>query len=43
LAVGKCGEDMRKYDVAISVAVEDKEVAKAIVAELEKLHVRYYY
>jgi formylglycine-generating enzyme len=34
---------MRKYDVAISVAVEDKDVAKAIVAELDKLKVKYYY
>jgi hypothetical protein len=43
LAAGKSGQDMRKYDVAISVAVEDKEIAKSIVAELEKLKVRNYY
>lgn len=34
---------MRKYDVAISVAVEDNVVAKAIVTELDKLKIRYYY
>lgn len=34
---------MRKYDVVISAAVEDKAVAKAIVVELEKLKIRYYY
>lgn len=34
---------MKKYDVAISVAVEDKAVAKQILAELEKLKVRVYY
>lgn len=32
-----------KYDVAISVAEEDKEVAKQIAAALKKRKVRYYY
>jgi hypothetical protein len=34
---------MRKYDVAISVAEEDKHVAEAITAELKKLQVKYYF
>ncbi|PSL28186.1 SUMF1/EgtB/PvdO family nonheme iron enzyme [Chitinophaga ginsengisoli] len=34
---------MTRYDVAISVAVEDNAVARAIVAELEKLRVKCYY
>lgn len=34
---------MRKYDVAISVAEEDKKVAEAITAELRKLQVKYYF
>jgi hypothetical protein len=32
-----------KYDVAISVAEEDKEVAKLIAKQLDKLQIRYYY
>lgn len=32
-----------KYDVAISVAEEDKNVAKQIVAELKKKNICYYY
>ncbi|WP_343693888.1 SUMF1/EgtB/PvdO family nonheme iron enzyme [Chitinophaga sp.] len=43
LADGEGGEGMKKHDVAISVAEEDKEVAYAIAAQLKKLKVRYYY
>jgi hypothetical protein len=32
-----------KYDVAISVAEEDKLVAKLITKQLDKLRIRYYY
>jgi hypothetical protein len=32
-----------KYDIAISVAEEDKEIAKLIVGELYKKRIRYYY
>ncbi|UPK71188.1 SUMF1/EgtB/PvdO family nonheme iron enzyme [Chitinophaga filiformis] len=32
-----------KYDVAISVAEEDKDVAKQIIAELKKKRISYYY
>lgn len=34
---------MKKYDVAISVAVEDTEVSDALAAELKALNVKYYY
>lgn len=43
LAVGEGGSDMRKHDVAISVAEENKDVADLIAAELKKQKVRYYY
>ncbi|MBW8684351.1 SUMF1/EgtB/PvdO family nonheme iron enzyme [Chitinophaga rhizophila] len=32
-----------KYDIVISVAEEDKQVADLIAAELKKIRVRYYY